>query len=84
MSSRAERTSQNSSSPTFLNKGKRKGQGCYVLALRCGCRPLLLLHTSCAHLTVKSHVFCCKPVVVGSWSRELPSASLAPVVTTAL
>src|SRR5215208_108692 len=40
--------------------------------------------TLVAHPTVKDHDFCCKPVVVLSWSRVLSATSFAPVVITPL
>jgi hypothetical protein len=33
---------------TWVNKGKRKGRGCYAPALRYGCRALLFLLPSCS------------------------------------
>ena len=67
---------------SWVNKGKIKGRGVmpgpsrYALAQR----TFFALYL----LTVNDHTFCCKPLVVRFWSRDLPARSLAPGLTTAL
>src|SRR4028118_708962 len=76
---RHRRTSQNATSRALVNKGNKEGRGTTP-------RPstTLAYYYYYFFFTVKTHRFCCKPALAVFWSRGLPAASFAPLVTTAL
>ena len=67
-------------SRTSVNKGKIKGRGVMPQRFALAQRNFFALY----FLTVKDHTFCCKPLAVRFWSRDLPATSLAPGLRTAL